>query len=234
MSSSSPLEDTRARAFVAEPFLGERRVFEAAPGSLLPASLRRVAGNPVPGSAAGGQLPAGAGRTVEQAFEEGVAEGRGELPVAEAEALSQAADALAQAVAQLGQWRRNEQRRLRHVALQVARLVAERVICCELHQDLDLLTPRVEAALGLLGGAEPLRVTLAPADQEVLAANGAPRLERLLTEWGAVLEADPTLAPGDVLVRGGETLVDGRLTSVLDRVGEALAELVGVDEEPPQ
>jgi len=180
------------------------------------------------------EASAGVEIRVEQAYAEGLAAGRAEAPAAEAAALTQASEALGHAVAELGQWRRGEQRRVRHAVLEVARMVAERVLQSELSQDLDRLAPCVEEALHLLEGAETICITLCPADRDVVAACGAPGLERLCSEWGARLEADPALARGDVQVLGGETRVDARLGNVLARIGEALAALVGVAEEPSQ
>jgi len=215
-----------AIGFVPQPFPGELEAFRPDPRGSFPTFSGGSPAEPPP------EASSDADTEVQQAYAEGLAAGRAELLTAEAAALRRATGVLGDAVVELGQWRRGEQRRVRHAALEVARLVAARVLQCELSHDLDLLAPRVEEALGLLEGAEPVSVTLSPVDRDVVAECGAPGLERLCTEWGARLDADPALAPGDVRVRGGETRVDARLASVLDRIGEALAELLGAEEEP--
>ncbi|HET6151982.1 MAG TPA: FliH/SctL family protein [Marmoricola sp.] len=76
----------------------------------------------------------------------------------------------------------------------------------------------VSRVLALLPTEPLVRVRLSPADA---AAAGA------LTEHGAVVVADESLAPGDALVEADDHVLDLRLSTALDRVRAALCDEVG-------
>ncbi len=156
------------------------------------------------------------------AYEEGRRAGRAELPWEDAERLRTAADALAGAADALALVQRDGLRSQRTAIVDLALVVAGHLLGREIEADTDALAAQVADALELLQGHAPPAVHLSPPDHETLRGGGAPGLERLAGEWGATLVADEELAPGQVRVLGGESLVEIELDRALARLREEL------------
>lgn len=223
MTSSSRSADGRTAArFVPQALPGSGRAFAPAH----PEPFRRADGVAERSPAAAPSRES----ERERAYAEGLAAGRAELPWQEAESLRSAAASLEEAARALGALRRTYLVTHRIALVDLAVALAERVLAREVHVDRDALAGVVERALTLLGDVDPVRVHLCAGDLEAVRAGLAPALERLATENGLTLEADPNLRPGDVRVLAGASRVDARLGECLQRLREDLVEITDSDE----
>jgi len=117
-------------------------------------------------------------------------------------------------------------------ALEMALLIARRIIEAELSTGPATLTGLVRSAIGRLGESRKIQVRLCPADAEaVQAADGADEALAGMTLARVEIRADATLSPGDCIIDGEHGTVDGRLSTRLDEVrrtlSRALAETEG-------
>jgi flagellar assembly protein FliH len=163
-------------------------------------------------------------------YREGADAARAELPWREAEGLITAAGALEEAARSVTAIRRNYLADHRHVVVELALEIAQRVVGREISANPDAIVSIVERSLALLEAPGAPVVLLAAADREILDAGGAPQLQRLAEEGDLQFEADASLAPGDVRVRSGNMHVDGRLSELLRRMREELGELLEIEE----
>jgi flagellar assembly protein FliH len=162
---------------------------------------------------------------------EGAEAARAELPWRETEALVSAASAFEEAARRITSIRRSYLNSHRHIVVELAMQIAERLIGREVAADPDALASIVERSLELFEALEAPIVLLAPADREILDAGGAPELQRLAGECELQFETDASLDPGDVRVRNGNVQVDGRVSELLRRLREELAQTLDVEEE---
>lgn len=127
--------------------------------------------------------------------------------------------------AALGRWEEGRTHLLREARADAIRLslaIAERVVRRAVAADPSLVVDRLEGALELLGAATSITVLCRPEERAILAAALPALAERLGRAIDCGFLEDPTLAPGDVVVRVPEGSVDASLAAQLDRLTEAL------------
>ncbi len=195
-------------SFVPQPIHGGDRGF-------LPAAPRPDPATP-PGAA-----PTAA-PTPEDLFEQGRIAGRAELPWQEADQLCQAASALDEALHLVEAQGRARVRAERDTVIHLALAIAERLIGRAVDVDLGALETRVEAALELVQGPDPIEIRLCTADHAVVLGGGAPELVRLAEAHGAAFLADDTIRPGSARLNAGERQVSLDPGPALDRLARDL------------
>lgn len=197
-----------AGSFVAQPILGGDRSFQ-------PSSTVR------PSTAARDDVPLSEAPP-EDLFEQGRQAGRAELPWQEAEELCQAASALDEALHHVEAQGRARVRAERDTVIHLALAIAERLIGHAVEVDLGALETRVEAALELVKGPDPIQIRLCSADHELVLGGGAPELVRLAEAHGAIFLADDTIRRGSARLNAGERQVSLDPGPALDRLARDL------------
>jgi hypothetical protein len=108
--------------------------------------------------------------------------------------------------------------------LEMALLIARRIIESELATGPATLTGLIRSAIGRLGESRKIQVRLHPGDAEaVQKAEGADEALAGMTLARVEIRADATLSPGDCIVDGEHGTVDGRLSTRLDEVRRVLS-----------
>lgn len=223
MTSCRPASDAGAPRFVADPLPEVVRRFERAVGALAAGSDETSAGMP----AAQESLDEACAR----ARAEGYAAGRAELPWSEAERLGTAIAALEQGALALATLERVAIRAQRRAIVELALVLAEKLVRRALRVDRELLASIVERALCAVDAPEGARLRMSADDLATVEAGHAPAIARLAADHDLVLQADPELAPGDLRLGTSRSDVDARLASCLRRLADGLADLVDADEE---
>jgi flagellar assembly protein FliH len=117
-------------------------------------------------------------------------------------------------------------------AIEIAFLIARRVLETELTASVEPMVALARSAVRRLGEARVIKVRLAPADAQavsaVLAARGAAAVAPIASAQIEVV-ADSSLERGDCVVEGELGTVDGRLETRLDELRRALSEELGED-----
>lgn len=118
-------------------------------------------------------------------------------------------------------------------ALEVALMVARKIVEGELATNVDRMINLVRTAVRRLGESRRIVIRLAPADAEAFAAASTKASNEALGAGTARVEiiADSTLERGDCLVDGDLVSVDGRLDTRFAELRRALSE--GEHEEGP-
>jgi|GEM_PF-2905481 len=185
---------------------------------------------PDPAAASAAAEPAPDGEALlRQAYEEGRAAGRAELPPEQAERLERAGAALEAAARALEARADSLRRAFRESTLELAVAIAEFMLRRSIQADLDALAPLVEEGLELLEASAERRILLSTRDHATLSEHGAPLLEQLAEREQVRIEVDAALAPGDLRVEAGAACVDGRLAELVARVRGELARLLDVE-----
>jgi len=169
---------------------------------------------------------------LEERYAQGREDARAELEADAHQRVSSAVGALERARAELARVTLEEREALRTAVVELALALAGRLVARELRDDCETLAPLVEEALTLLPASEEMTFALSNTDAERVKDGQAPELERLRSEWSVELVADPTLAPGEVVVRSGAASVDLRIETVLKRFREGLSERMPLAEDP--
>jgi flagellar biosynthesis/type III secretory pathway protein FliH len=116
-------------------------------------------------------------------------------------------------------------------ALEMALLIARRIIEAELSTGPAPLIGLIRSAIGRLGESRKVQVRLCPSDAEAVEAAGAADGDdgalAGMTLARVEIRADATLSPGDCIVDGEHGTVDGRLSTRLDEVRRILARALG-------
>lgn len=165
------------------------------------------------------------------AYAEGHAAGRAELPWSEAETLTATCAALDRAGRDFEVLARDYLRAQRRGVVELALALARGILDAELEADPEALLRVVERARAELGEGDVV-VTLARRDLAVLSAGEPAPLERLVRE-GMRFESDPGLAPGDSRVACGDAEVDARVEALLAPAREVLLDLADADPTAP-
>jgi hypothetical protein len=142
---------------------------------------------------------------------------------------AEAAERLGKAV---GELRRTSEVLGGHVAataLEIACLLARRIIEAELKGDPDLRMSLARAAVSRLGDAQRVSIRLSPADVEaVTAAAGA--AETLGVPLARVeVVTDTNLSPGDSIVESDTAMVDGRIGTRLEELRRVFRSVIDSD-----
>lgn len=165
-----------------------------------------------------------------RAYAEGLEAGRGELPWREAEALRTAVAAVESAARSLADLRRGYLLENRRALVELAVVIAERILARRLETDPDALAALVERAAGAVGEEAPVRVLLSPADFDTCQAGIEDRLRHLADRGELRVEAHSGLERGEARVAAGASEVDARLPAILERVRDELAEVLRTPE----
>ncbi len=147
----------------------------------------------------------------------------GTVPPRREQAPSEALESLAAAIQSLRSASARLAEQARSDALEIAFVIARRILEAELKASPEPLFALVRSAVRRLGEARQVRVRLCPADaavvKDALAREELPDLAVVQTE----VTADPSLSPGDCLVESTLGSVDGRLDVRLAELKRAVA-----------
>jgi Flagellar assembly protein FliH len=140
------------------------------------------------------------------------------------------AERLAQAVAEL---RRHGERLADQAAadaLEMALLIARRILERELSSGTEALSGLVRSAIGRLGESRKILLRLCPSDAAAVESAGHARGDEGalagVTMARIEVRADATLSPGDCIVDSEQGTVDGRLVTRLEEVRRVLARAI--------
>ncbi|MCG8589712.1 MAG: hypothetical protein MJE66_10515 [Proteobacteria bacterium] len=172
------------------------------------------------------------GRLRTEAYAEGVAAGRAEIPWEDVQQLRSAAIALADAAHRVGQLQRNYLREQRHALIELAAAMAERIVRREITLDREALTAAVGRTLEALPEGGAVEVSLAPSDLETLQRGEG---SEWMPDWGrhATFRADDSLQPGDMRAIATQTRVDARVVDLVTRLCEELADVIEAPQGEP-
>jgi hypothetical protein len=140
------------------------------------------------------------------------------------------ADRLARAVADL---RRTGERLAEQAtadALEMATLIARRIIEGELKTNPAALTGLIRSALGRLGESRKVQLRLHPTDAANVQAAGDTGTWAGLSIARVEIRPDASLSPGDCIVDGEQGTVDGRVATRLEEVRRILSRALTEDE----
>jgi Flagellar assembly protein FliH len=145
------------------------------------------------------------------------------------------AERLARAIAELRARSERIGEQVEADAVEIALVVARRILEQELQAGTAALFSLVRSAVQRLGESRKIVVRLAPGDAAAVEQAGAASPMRGVAIAKIEVMADATLSPGDVIVDGEHGSVDGRLSARLDEVRRivtsALAEAPAAIEE---
>lgn len=166
-------------------------------------------------SAAPAAAPPPDEEALRQAFGRGVQEGRAlERAELAAKALAEWAEFLAQFRAAAGE-----------VVLELAVVVAERILRREIERDPDWVAQQAAECIGRLPPNGPLKLRLHPRDRERLLSL-SPRPDWLSDEARLRLVADTSLSTGECVVESERGRVDGRRAASLEAAREVLRDVL--------
>ena len=140
------------------------------------------------------------------------------------------AERLARAVADL---RRTGERLAEQTtadALELAILIARRIIEGELKTNPAALTGLIRSALARLGESRKVQLRLHPSDAANLEAAGDAGPLGGLAIARVEIRADATLSPGDCIVDGEQGTVDGRVATRMEEARRILTRALGEEE----
>jgi hypothetical protein len=137
------------------------------------------------------------------------------------------AERLARAVAELRSSGERVAEQASADALEMALLIARRIIEDELSSGHAALAGLVRSAIGRLGESRKIQLRLCPGDAAAVEAARAAKNDdgplANVTLARVEVRADATLSPGDCIVDGDHGTVDGRLGTRLDEVRRILS-----------
>jgi hypothetical protein len=107
-------------------------------------------------------------------------------------------------------------------ALEMALLIARRIIETELTTNPEALSGLIRSAIGRLGESRKIHLRLCPADAAAVDAAGEGGPLAGLTIARVEVQADAKLSPGDCVVDGEHGTVDGRVSTRLEEVRRIL------------
>ncbi len=168
----------------------------------------------------------------EQAYAEGLEAGRAELPWQEAEELSGVIETLEGALSEVAELRLNTLRDQRVAVVGMAIEIAEKLVRHSIETDPDQLATIVERAIATLPDEGKLCVAISNDDYQVLQSGLAQTLATFGQDSGVEISASDDLLRGDVRVYGECGDVDARVSSLMARVRESLADLYDIAESP--
>jgi flagellar biosynthesis/type III secretory pathway protein FliH len=107
-------------------------------------------------------------------------------------------------------------------ALELAFMIARRILEREIHTDPVALLSLIRSAITRAGEANQITVRLSPQDAEALQAAGHQLNEQTFSLATVTLILDPKLGPGDCIIETNLGTVDGRLTTRLQEMRETV------------
>lgn len=157
------------------------------------------------------------------------------LPPPTAQPSREMSERLARAIRELGAASERLGEQAASDALEIALLVARRIIDAELTSSTAALPALIRSALRRLGETRRIIVRVCPADAAILEAATGEDAPGSLAAAPIEIRADGSLSLGDCVVDDDESAVDGRLGTRVDEVRRALlAALAEPDQEPPR
>ncbi len=150
-----------------------------------------------------------------QAFEAGLAEGE-KRARAEFEPVAARMNA---AIAELAGMRSEMRRRAERDVVQLALLIAKRVLHRELSVDENALTALARVIFERLSRAESYKVTVHPRFAKAIAAAVPPAIAAKVR-----IEADSAREPGTLIVDSPEGVIDASIDTQLEEIGRGLAD----------
>ncbi len=115
-------------------------------------------------------------------------------------------------------------------ALEMAILIARRILEAELKTNPLALTGLVRSAIGRLGESRKVQLRLCPADAANVQAAGDTGPLGGVSVARVEIRADASLSPGDCIVDGEQGTVDGRVATRLEEVRRILSRALAEEE----
>jgi flagellar biosynthesis/type III secretory pathway protein FliH len=140
------------------------------------------------------------------------------------------AERLARAVADLRRTGERLAEQMTADSLEMAVLIARRIIEGELKSNPAALTGLIRSAVARLGESRKIQLRLHPSDAANVeaAGDGGPLAGVAIAR--VEIRPDPTLAPGDCIVDGEQGTVDGRVATRLEEVRRILTRALAEEE----
>ena len=140
------------------------------------------------------------------------------------------AERLARAVAELRRTGERLAEQMTADALEMAVLIARRIIEGELASNPAALTGLIRSAVARLGESRKIQLRLHPSDAASVeaAGDGGPLAGVAIAR--VEIRPDPTLSPGDCIVDGEQGTVDGRVATRLEEVRRILTRALAEEE----
>jgi flagellar biosynthesis/type III secretory pathway protein FliH len=140
------------------------------------------------------------------------------------------AERLARAVAELRRTGEHLAEQMTADALEMAVLIARRIIDGELASNPAALTGLIRSAVARLGESRKIQLRLHPSDAANVdaAGDGGPLAGVAIAR--VEIRADATLSPGDCIVDGEQGTVDGRVATRLEEVRRILTRALAEEE----
>ena len=132
------------------------------------------------------------------------------------------ADRLAKAVAELRRTGEHLAEQTTADALEMAILIARRIIEGELKTNPAALTGLIRSAIGRLGESRKVQLRLHPTDAANVQAAGDAGPLAAVSVTRVEVRADPSLSPGDCIVDGEQGTIDGRVATRMEEVRRIL------------
>ena len=191
-------------------------------GGSAPAATPAAAGPAAPGVSAGPspeELEALVAQAQQQGYQEGLEQGRRRL--------EEAADALAEGLAEVAGVRRAVLERSTRDMVRLVIAVTEQVLQREFATNPEAILPVVQRALKAAVRADSYRLQVHPDDLATVTDNRPLLLASLSSVGGLSIEPDPTVGHGGCRVTSDLGEVDASLASQLDEIRRALDEVTG-------
>ena len=115
-------------------------------------------------------------------------------------------------------------------ALEMALLIAARILEAELTTNPAALTGLIRSAIGRLGESRKIQLRLCPGDAAAVQAAGEEGSLAGVTVARVEVRADASLSPGDCIVDGEQGTVDGRVATRLEEVRRILIRALNEEE----
>ena len=140
------------------------------------------------------------------------------------ESVAQAAQALESAALQILEARKAFLDALESQVVELATLIAERVIDREVRTDPELIGNTVRRALAQIADRQALRLRVHPSDYEALRARQVTLLEEFSGVESLEIAPDDSVTPGGCIAESRLMQVDARMETLLGNVLETLTE----------
>lgn len=164
----------------------------------------------------------------EEAYAEGFAAGRGELPWQEVEEVKALSDLLSKALEDVAVQKRAGLQAQRESVVELSIAIAEKLVRSAFAAQPEALVAVIERAIATLPDEGKLRVEVSNEDYAALQEGLPDALVRLGQDGDVEFEASAELARGDVRVSGRVGDVDARVEALLARVHEELMSMVSL------
>ena len=163
-----------------------------------------------------------AARQIQEAYQEGLARGTKEGREAFDASIAKSADMLEAAAAAMLRAREEFLASLEPQVVELATLIAERVLQREVRTDPEIIHSTVKRALAKITDRQRLKVRVHPGDSDALREYKVALLEDFSGIEELEVEADGSISPGGCIVESELMQVDARLDALLANVLDAL------------